>query len=40
MPRTALPLPFDLKALEVFIAACEAGSMSAAARELGMSQPA
>lgn len=40
MTRNAPPLPFDLKALEVFIAVCEAGSMSAAARALGMTQPA
>lgn len=40
MPRTASPLPFDLKALEVFLAICETGTMSSAARALGMTQPA
>ncbi len=33
-------LPFELRSLEVFLAACEAGSMAGAARSLGMSQPA
>lgn len=33
-------LPFELRSLEVFLAACEAGSMAGAARALGMSQPA
>lgn len=33
-------LPFDLRALEIFIAVCEAGSMAAAARALGLTQPA
>ena len=40
MPRNAPPLPFDLKALEVFLAICETGTMSAAAQALGMTQPA
>ncbi len=40
MPRSVPPLAFDLKALEVFLAICEAGTMSAAARALGMTQPA
>jgi DNA-binding transcriptional LysR family regulator len=33
-------LPFDLRSLEIFLAVCEAGSMAAAARELGITQPA
>lgn len=33
-------LPFELRSLEIFLAACEAGSMAGAARSLGMSQPA
>lgn len=33
-------LPFELRSLEVFLAACEAGSMAGAARSLGTSQPA
>ena len=33
-------LPFELRSLEVFLAACESGSMAGAARSLGMSQPA
>lgn len=33
-------LPFDLRALEVFLAVCDCGSMAAAARRLGLSQPA
>jgi DNA-binding transcriptional LysR family regulator len=33
-------LPFDLHALEVFLAVCDAGSMAAAARQLRISQPA
>lgn len=33
-------LPFDLRALDIFIAVCEAGSMAAAARALGLTQPA
>lgn len=37
--RTAR-LPFDLRALEVFLAVCESGSMSAAARASGISQSA
>ncbi len=40
MTRSAAPLPFDLRALEVFLAICETGTMSAAARALGMTQPA
>lgn len=34
------PLPFDLRALEIFVATCASGSMSAAAKQLGISQPA
>jgi DNA-binding transcriptional LysR family regulator len=33
-------LPFELRSLEIFLAACDAGSMAGAARSLGMSQPA
>lgn len=33
-------IPFDLRELDIFAAVCEAGSMSAAARALGLSQPA
>jgi DNA-binding transcriptional LysR family regulator len=33
-------LPFDLRALEIFLAVSEAGSMSTAARQLGLTQPA
>jgi DNA-binding transcriptional LysR family regulator len=33
-------LPFDLRSLEVFLAVCETGAMSSAARALGMTQPA
>jgi DNA-binding transcriptional LysR family regulator len=41
--RTSRPgarLPFDLRALETFLAVCETGGMAAAARRLGMTQPA
>ncbi len=34
------PLPFDLRALEIFLAVCEHGTMVAAARALGLTQPA
>lgn len=34
------PLPFDLRALEIFLAVCEAGAMAQAARALGLTQPA
>ncbi len=37
---TPLPLPFDLRGLEVFLAVCDSGTMSAAARALGLTQPA
>lgn len=33
-------LPMDLRSLEIFLAVCEGGSMSAAARALELSQPA
>nr|WP_246395908.1 LysR family transcriptional regulator [Gluconacetobacter tumulisoli] len=33
-------MPFDLQALEVFLAVCESGGMAAAARQIGVSQPA
>lgn len=33
-------LPFDLRSLEIFLAVAEAGSMSTAARQLGLTQPA
>lgn len=32
-------LPFDLRALEVFLAVCDAGGMALAARRLGITQP-
>ena len=32
-------LPFDLRALEVFLAVCDAGGMAVAARRLGITQP-
>jgi DNA-binding transcriptional LysR family regulator len=34
------PLPFDLRALEIFLAVCETGAMAAAARLLALTQPA
>lgn len=33
-------LPFDLRSLEIFLAVCETGAMSSAARRLGLTQPA
>jgi DNA-binding transcriptional LysR family regulator len=33
-------IPFDLRALEIFLAVCETGSMASAARRIGTSQPA
>ncbi|WAC27440.1 LysR family transcriptional regulator [Ancylobacter sp. SL191] len=33
-------LPFDLRALEIFLAVCDAGSMAEAARRMGLTQPA
>lgn len=32
-------IPFDLRALEVFVAVCDSGGMAAAAKHLGISQP-
>lgn len=32
--------PFDLRALEIFLAVCDAGTMAQAARRLGLTQPA
>ncbi|WP_072376860.1 LysR family transcriptional regulator [Hyphomicrobium sp. NDB2Meth4] len=40
MSKNPAPLAFDLKSLEVFLAVCDTGTMSAAARALGMTQPA
>ncbi len=40
MNTRAETLPFDLRALDIFIAVCETGSMAAAARTLGLTQPA
>jgi DNA-binding transcriptional LysR family regulator len=40
MTDKAHALPFDLRALEIFLAVCEAGTMAAAAQELEMTQPA
>ena len=37
---TPYGLPFDLHALEVFLAVCESGNMASAARQLGVTQPA
>ena len=33
-------IPFDFRSLEIFLAVCQAGAMAAAARELGLTQPA
>ncbi|MFG1297543.1 MULTISPECIES: LysR family transcriptional regulator [Xanthobacter] len=33
-------LPFDLRALEIFLAVCEEGAMAGAARRMGLTQPA
>lgn len=33
-------LPFDLRALEIFLSVCESGAMASAARALGLTQPA
>lgn len=33
-------LPFDLRSLEIFLAVCDSGAMSSAARTLGLTQPA
>jgi DNA-binding transcriptional LysR family regulator len=40
MVRRLDRLPFDLRSLEIFLAVCETGSMGAAARQLGLTQPA
>lgn len=40
MSERAKSLPFDLRSLEIFLAVCETGAMAAAARQLGLSQPA
>lgn len=40
MPVRPDTLPFDLRALEIFLAVCDAGSMAAAARVLALTQPA
>jgi DNA-binding transcriptional LysR family regulator len=40
MPSRPDDLPFDLRSLEIFLAVCEAGGMAAAARRLGLTQPA
>lgn len=34
------PFPFDLRALDIFLAVCEEGTMQLAARRLGLTQPA
>lgn len=40
MPPAASSLAFDLRGLEIFLAVCDAGGMAAAARQLGLTQPA
>ena len=40
MALTPDALPFDLRALEIFLAVCDAGTMAQAARRLGLTQPA
>jgi DNA-binding transcriptional LysR family regulator len=40
MRETSPTLPFDLRSLEIFLAVCETGAMSSAARTLGLTQPA
>jgi DNA-binding transcriptional LysR family regulator len=40
MPPEPSPLPFDLRALEIFLAVCDGGGMAAGARRLGVTQPA
>lgn len=40
MSEHAHAVPFDLRSLEMFLVVCDAGSMAAAARSLGISQPA
>jgi DNA-binding transcriptional LysR family regulator len=40
MRESSPTLPFDLRSLEIFLAVCETGAMSSAARTLGLTQPA
>ena len=40
MPQNSDPLPFELRSLEVFLGVCDCGTMSAAARVLGLTQSA
>lgn len=40
MSESASAIPFDLRALEVFLAVCDTGGMAHAARRLGVTQPA
>jgi DNA-binding transcriptional LysR family regulator len=40
MTQSSDPLPFELRSLEVFLSVCECGSMSGAARILGLTQSA
>ncbi|MBN8910971.1 MAG: LysR family transcriptional regulator [Rhizobiales bacterium] len=40
MRESSPTLPFDLRSLEIFLAVCETGAMSSAARALGLTQPA
>lgn len=40
MRELSSTLPFDLRSLEIFLAVCETGAMSSAARALGLTQPA
>lgn len=40
MREPSASLPFDLRSLEIFLAVCETGAMSSAARALGLTQPA
>lgn len=40
MRESSPTLPFDLRSLEIFLAVCDSGAMSSAARTLGLTQPA
>ena len=40
MPQSSDPLPFELRSLEVFLSVCDCGTMSSAARILGLTQSA
>lgn len=40
MPPSPDTLPFDLRALEIFLAVCDAGTMAQAAKRLSLTQPA